>query len=760
MLPSMFRRFLRVARWLFLAGVCVGVVWLCWYGYAKGLGRHWRSLLEKEFARYGLAIDIGKITLDPFRGLIARDVQIFSNEREENLLAEINQVSLDINYGNLFQHEPALNSVDLSGANLLVPLNYRSPQAGKVRVTDFHARIYLFPGRIEVRQASALLYGIRINATATLVNPKSLSDAIADVAKDPDPPDTTIKFISFLFNEVRAIRYLEPATLNFSFQMDLANPRGWRVNDGSLLAGDIKKGGEELKDLAAKFSFENERFTVHSLHVTDARGELFALGTWDVATGEKTFQIRSTLDLTQLLRDEPGCDWLREWEFARPPELEAEGELRRNWESRIIGKLSLEQFSVRGVPFQGLRGEFSNQGKSWMATNVELTHRTGTVTGELIDRPGEFRLRLHSALNPKALTPLLPAAFLPLLSDWEFQAPPVVQLDLQGTQIRRLTGTGQCWLGPTRFRGVSMNSGSGSFRLQQSEISFENIRIARDEGVATGSLKLNLRSKKLEHLQAQARMQPATMMAWVDPSLASLIDYCHFSQAPDIRVESCERNGRTELFMQIDAGSEVVYRCGLLEFPLSSLTAELRKDSDNAILSIANARVGDGRCSISARLAQPGSTVASEVTFDRVSLTNLRSRSPLLAGWQGALTGAVKILIDAADATLETVEGKFRLSDTDLSHPPFLESGFKKLVSAGFERAGDLQLEFVGDPGAVKINRLGLISGEHVLELSGTLDLADGSVQLTGHVDQEAAIARVTGTIADPDWEIILPHRE
>jgi len=286
-----------VTRWLFLALVCAGLVWLGWYGYTNGLGRHWRSLLEKEFAHYGLTIDIGKITLDPFRGLIARDVQIFNNEHEESLLAEINQVSLDINYANLFQHEPALNSVDLSGASLQVPLNFRSPQAGKVRVTDFHARIYLLPGRIEVRQASALLYGIRINAAATLIHPQNLSTAVSEVANDPDPSDTTVKFIAILFRELRLMHYPEPATLSFSFQMDLANPRDWRINDGSLIAPRLKKDGAELKDCAAKFSFENQRFSLRSLHAADAHGEFFAQGTWNVTTGEKKFQIRSSLDL-------------------------------------------------------------------------------------------------------------------------------------------------------------------------------------------------------------------------------------------------------------------------------------------------------------------------------------------------------------------------------------------------------------------------------------------------------------------------------
>ncbi|MBV8212593.1 MAG: hypothetical protein JOZ08_05130 [Verrucomicrobia bacterium] len=758
----MLKRLLRITRWFSLVLVCAGLGWLGWYGYTKGLGRHWRSLLEKEFARYGLYIDIGKITLDPFRGLIARDIQIFNNPEEESLLAEINQVSLDINYGNLFQHEPALNSVDLSGATLIVPLNFRSPQSGKVRVTDFHARIYLFPGRIEVRQASAQLYGIRINAAATLIHPQNISTAVAAVANDPDPSDATIKFINTLFHELRRVRYLEPATLSFAFQMDLANPRDWRINDGNLVAADVKKDSAELKDLVAKFSFENQRFSLRSLHATDSRGELFALGTWDTATGEKKFQVRSTLDLAELLRDEPEFDWLREWEFTQAPELELEGAFLRNWEPQIIGKLSLEQFSVRGVSFQGLRAEFSRQGRSWMASNVELTHRTGTVTGEVIDRPGEFRLRLHSALNPKAIVPLLPSTFLSQLSEWDFQAPPVVQLDLVGSgpEIRRLSGDGQCWLGPTRFRGVSMNSGSGAFRLRPFQVSVENVRVSRDEGVATASFVLDLRTKTVAQLEAQAHLQPAAMAAWFEPSLLPLLDHLQFSQAPDLSLKSDEQNGQTEFSMHIDMRSGVIFRCGPLEVPIDSADADLHKNQDKIDLAIPKGRIGQGQCSVIVRQMHPNAVVDSEITFDRVSLLDLKIRSALLAGWEGQLSGWLKSRFDVSDSSRDSAEGKLSLDAADLSKPHFVEPGFKKLVSAGFNRLGQLNAEFVANLGLLKINRLSLASGEHVLDLSGSVDFTSAVTHLSGHLDQDTGVARVTGPITDPDWEVVFPRRD
>jgi hypothetical protein len=55
---------------------------------------------------------------------------------------------------------------------------------------------------------------------------------------------------------------------------------------------------------------------------------------------------------------------------------------------------------------------------------------------------------------------------------------------------------------------------------------------------------------------------------------------------------------------------------------------------------------------------------------------------------------------------------------------------------------------------------LSLTSGEHVLDLSGSIDLTAAAAQLSGHLDQDAAITRVSGPIADPDWEVAVPHRD
>jgi hypothetical protein len=89
-----------------------------------------------------------------------------------------------------------------------------------------------------------------------------------------------------------------------------------------------------------------------------------------------------------------------------------------------------------------------------------------------------------------------------------------------------------------------------------------------------------------------------------------------------------------------------------------------------------------------------------------------------------------------------------------------MEPGFKKLLSAGFDRLGQLTAEFVANLGLLRISRLSLASGQHVLDLSGSVDFSSAAIHLSGRLDQEAGIARVTGSITEPEWEIVFPRRD
>src|SRR5205085_8751872 len=81
-----------------------------WYLAKKGFGRSWRALVVEELRKHGVEASVRRLTLDPFRGLVAQDVRIFDYRHRENTVVQISRLSLDVNYGALLQRQPFLNA--------------------------------------------------------------------------------------------------------------------------------------------------------------------------------------------------------------------------------------------------------------------------------------------------------------------------------------------------------------------------------------------------------------------------------------------------------------------------------------------------------------------------------------------------------------------------------------------------------------------------------------------------------------------------
>jgi hypothetical protein len=70
----------------------------------------------------------------------------------------------------------------------------------------------------------------------------------------------------------------------------------------------------------------------------------------------------------------------------------------------------------------------------------------------------------------------------------------------------------------------------------------------------------------------------------------------------------------------------------------------------------------------------------------------------------------------------------------------------------------DLRFETAGEN--LTIETLKLWSAGHSLNLTGSIGLLGGLVDLSGAVDGEGPFARVTGTIESPEWQVVGPTRK
>jgi hypothetical protein len=689
------RPIIQFFKWLTLLVLALLLSWVAYYTYHKGFGRHWRTLLTKEFHNFGLQIRVRRLTLDPFRGLVAKDLEIYDPGRRQTILAQISDLSLDINYANLFQQEPALNAVDLHDAKISIQIDPSAPKAGRIRVTGIQARVYFFPGRIEVRQASGVIFGIHLQASGTLVNPAAfsiLAGLISGARPDESPQQ---KFLRLLINEIYMFHFSgDPPQLDFTFQIDLATPTSLRLQGGHLFAGTLTRQDYQLQNLDCRFSLENQKLDLQRLFMRDGRGELFATGNWNLATGEKNFQVRSGLDPAKLLANDPRVPWAKEVQFQAPPEIELNGVSRPDGHLQVLGKLNFDQFSVRNVKFQSMKAEFSKSGNSWMVMNAQVTHRSGTLSGDVLNRPGDFRMRINSALNPTEIMSLCPAKFQQGLTDWEFQTSPVIQATFSGAspEIAKLSGGGQIWLGKTKFRGALLNSASANCELRNNLLRCDQVRVIRDEGIGTGSFICDFGRDQLTIDAVETTLSPGVVAAWIDPSIERFLQPFRFTKSPTIHATGTVqlKNGYVDdLRIRIDAQNRFAYHFDGWEIPFEQ---------------------GSGDFSMF------GGDPPSRVVNGTISV-------------QGAYVSGSKLFT------------------------PLLT----RLEPLGFREPLNSKLSFKLDAGSLRMLPLQLVSGLHAVRLTGSLFFPGGLVDLTGDVDDNSFGVRGVGTIEEPIWQLISP---
>src|SRR3954471_20460893 len=110
-----------------------------WYLAKKGFGREWRRRLVEELHKRGVEASIGRLTLNPFRGLVAKDVRVFDYKNRANTLALVSEISLDINYAAFFHRQPFLNAIDIQNAQIWLPFTSSQNQPRQPRLKNFRA---------------------------------------------------------------------------------------------------------------------------------------------------------------------------------------------------------------------------------------------------------------------------------------------------------------------------------------------------------------------------------------------------------------------------------------------------------------------------------------------------------------------------------------------------------------------------------------------------------------------------------------------
>ncbi len=561
-----------------------------YYLARRGFGREWRSRVVEELHKRGVEAHIGRLTLDPFRGLVARNVRIFDYRNRENTLALISEVSLDINYAALIHHEPFLNALDVRDAQITFPIKTAEGKASRAQLTNLRAHIYFPPEQIYVSQAEGIFCGIRLSARGQLIK---RADYQSSASITPEEWQRRLSLAQRVVSELQKFSFpAGPPSLQLKFSGDIAELENARV-EATLRGERLQRGSYEIDNLSAAAEWNNKRLDIAHCEWSDGTGTFAGRGNWNGESNTAKFQIHSTLNLKAFLDAFGVGEPVADVEFHSPPLFEMTGSINlasERFQPDIVGHAVFGQFAYKKVPFSELSADFSWDGERTLVRELRVRHQTGQLRADLFDAPHDFRLNVESNISPEAVRPLVPAQVNEFLRQWRWQRPPAVRMAIRGTDRNPESwqGDGTVALGRTRFRGTWLNGANARIHFADSAVSCEDIQVSRNEGTGSGSFTYDFKKHEVRISNIRSSLYPAEVIFWIDPKTSKTIAPYKFRRPPNVVANGVYqfRGGKnTRLEIKVDGASEMDYVFLGKTLPFDRVSARLLFTNDRLQIS-------------------------------------------------------------------------------------------------------------------------------------------------------------------------------
>lgn len=711
---------------LVVAMILAAAGWAGWYVYYRGFTRKWRDQLTAELRNRGFDFTARRLTLNPFEGLVAEDAHLYLLDERRTPLVFMSRAAVDINYLNLILRKPFLNSLDVRGARLAVPVDLAQPQGPKFRLHKFQAKLSFQPGEIRLTQAEGECYGVLLSVSGTLLHPENV--AHGGPAASQEELARRAQIARVVIDELQKVRFdRNQPRVDIRFNGDLAHPDEIRAS-AALTGEALTRGAVRLEHLRARVDYEAGAFHLREAELTDAKGTLSGDGDFNPGSGDMRFQIDSAADLLALAHDfVPTPAVLTDFVPSKPPHLQLNGQVHLpnsagdKMSARLTGRLDLGPFAFRAIPFSRASTEFSWQDGNWYVRGLRVARPGGQeqLSADLLSQPGQVRVKLSGAMDPTAFAALLPARGQAALAEWKFVDPPQIDLTASGPSFAApaaLKIEGRLNLGHTRFRGVGMNRFRSEFSFAEEALTYRHLTLERDEGSATGDNFVYDFAKHEVRLQnVRATLDPAQVSQWMDPDVVKALAPYHFHKTPSTVSNGVVqfdggRNSHLTVDFNAPNGMDYTFVRKLLTF--KPVTGQVVFTDDRLKLNGIKAGIFDGKAEgnldLSLTKGEPDYTATIDVQdLDFTRLTKLYFNYDDSAG---RLAGSYRFSGRGDDPRTMRGAGMMKVDQGNVFAIPFL-GPLSSAVSTvapglGFDIAKEGNLDFLTNGGKIYTGNL------------------------------------------------------
>ena len=685
-----------------------------WYMARKGFGGRTRDRIVEELHRRGVEASIGHLTLNPFRGLVARNVRIFSYQDRTHTLAFVSEIVLDINYAAFFHSQPFLNALDIRNAEVTLPLKTSEGKIEQPQLRKFRARIYFPPEQIYVSQAEGLFCGIRVSATGQLIKREDYqpSPSLSDEEREK-----RMSMLRRAVTELQRFSYPNgPPSVQIKFSGDLAeleNAHAEATIRGSLL----KRKNYELREFLLDAEWSDQTLRLLRCEWNDNLGGFAATANWSRRTNVATFQARSSLDLKGLLDAADAGRALADATFKSAPVIDISGSANFSAarpQLKVIGHFAIDDVSFKNLPLSQCRAEFSWDGERTWLRDIRIRHPTGDMHAEVFEAPDDFRLNIDGPVAPGELRPFVSPEIQDFLNEWECSRPPVIQLSIRGKDRHPESwqSDGNISLERTRFRGQWMNSATSKVHFANGAVAYQDFKVVRDEGTGTGNFVYDFANHEVRVSNVKATMRPNEVAWWIDEDLPKNVSPYKFRQPPTVTangVYKLQKQPGTKLEINVDEPGGMDYVFLGKTLPFQKINARLLFTNDH--LQIVDLRgnllSGTVRGNADISLAHGDQHYRAKVAADGLDFPKLTELYWNFKTAQGRLTGSFDFTGNGDNARLMQGSGTATVSNGDVFAIPVfgplssILGSLLPLRAAGYSIAHEAKTSFTAKNGTL-----------------------------------------------------------
>jgi hypothetical protein len=674
---------------LALVLIFIGIPAAVYYQRIHGIGFGAKEALGQALSSPTIEVNIGHLSINPFMGLVARDVRVQERGNNAKTLASINQVAISISLGELMFGRVIVDSLSLREADASIPLP-KSPDDRRVTIKGINAEIILLGDSMRVSSFAATIEGIRILFTGEVQNPFALQSP--EQSKNPNPPGQNPPFEKVLtFLSETSFPHGEPL-IQGTFEIDAAHPESLQFSDFSITCPILNRKGLSFSELKIQGEYTDGRLRVPIIQIKDAGGILQASGEWERDTAKARLSVRANLNPAPIMKSFAGLNQAKEgphFQGAPQFELQATADFTQaNAGLRVTGNLLAPSVTYKGIELREISCGFAWADQCLHVRDISFQAKRGSFDGNLWIAPNDFRLQVHTTIPPTDLSPLLDGPTREFLDKMQIADLPEISLSLRAPKLdfAAMKGTGHLKLGRTAMRGAWIDSGTADLEIADSCVNYKNIVILTGPGKGTGSFAYDVGRQEVRLENIRSTLIPYEVLMWIDPNIAKTISPYRFRSNPNVSVQGkvhMRLATKNNLSIQVESPAGMDYDLLGKTLSFGKTTAKVLVIGNKVDAVVTRAPLMGGEVTLNADVSidPKAPFFTADVQLERVNFSKLTKLYFNYDDSKGVVSGRYNFKTRMGQEELMTGNGSIRIEDGNVFAIPTL-GPFSSIIGA------------------------------------------------------------------------------